>query len=499
MFLARDRLGIKPLHYAVLAGKSLVFGSEIKAILQDESVPRRVDFEALSQFLSFVYVPAPRTAFLDIKKLPPAHTLTCDRHGVRLREYWDVSYAYEEERSEDWYAEQLYDLLKETVRGHLLSDVPLGAFLSGGVDSSSIVGLMREVITGPLVTSSIGFAEEQYNELPHARLAANRFHSQHHEHTVAPEIEHLIPLLVWSFDEPYADSSAIPTYYVSKTAREHVTVTLSGDGGDELFAGYRRFEMERIEHRLRRSLGPCLRAFRLLSLLPANLHFTGRNSLESLLYPPDQACARKHYTIMYPTHRLQELLSPEFRDRLKGFHLAAEFHDYYRRARVRPGDWLSPALYVDMKTYLADDILTKVDRMSMAVSLETRPPLLDHKVVEFVARIPPRLKLTGNTRKYIFKKSMARLVPPEILARPKQGFSMPLPEWLPTRLRPITEDLLFGQTARSRGYFNKTEVERMWHELCAGRFDYSHHLWELMLIELWHRKYIDDSRPPCRD
>ncbi len=231
LFIARDRLGIKPLHYTVLGNKSLVFGSEIKAILQDEAVPRRVNPDALSEYISLLYVPDPGTMFDGIQKLPPAHALSCDRNGVRVRQYWDVDYNVNESLTEEQAAGQLFDLLKGTVKDHLLSDVPLGAFLSGGVDSSTIVGLMREVITGKLVTSSIGFEEEAYNELPYARQMAERFHSEHHEHVVHADIEHLFPLIVWSFDEPFADSSAIPTYYVSKTAREHVTVALSGDGG----------------------------------------------------------------------------------------------------------------------------------------------------------------------------------------------------------------------------------------------------------------------------
>jgi asparagine synthase (glutamine-hydrolysing) len=491
LFLARDRLGIKPLHYAVLDGKALVFGSEIKAVLQDAAVPRRVDLEALSQYLSFLYVPAPRTAFLDVKKLPPAHTLTCDRRGVHLREYWDVTYEYDESKPESWYAERLFDLLKGTVKDHLLSDVPLGAFLSGGVDSSSIVGLMREVITGPLVTSSIGFGEEEYNELPHARAMAERFQSQHHEKIVTAEIEHLIPRLIWSFDEPYADSSAVPTYYVSQTAREHVTVALSGDGGDELFAGYQRFVNEGRERRLR----PLNFLLQPVRRLPPDWKFTGRNSLENVTLPPEAACARKHYLFMYSEVRKRVLLSPEFGD----FDSAAQFREYYRRAKAPQADWLNRALYVDLKTYLVDDILTKVDRMSMAVSLEARPPLLDHKVVEFVATIPPALKLYDGVRKYILKKSMSRLVPAEILGRSKQGFRMPLREWLRSRLRPLAEELLLGQTARSRGYFHQPEIERMWREHLAGQRDYAHQLWELMLIELWHRKYIDDPRPPTKD
>jgi asparagine synthase (glutamine-hydrolysing) len=491
LFIARDRLGIKPLHFAVLGGKSLVFGSEIKAILQDETVPRSVNLDALSEYVSLLYVPDPATMFVGIQKLPPAHTISCDRNGVRLRKYWDVRYDINESLTEEQAAEQLFDLLKATVKDHLLSDVPLGAFLSGGVDSSAIVGFMQQVITGKLVTSSIGFEEETYNELPYARQMAERFHSEHHEHVVHPDIEHLFPLIVWSFDEPFADSSAIPTYYVSKTAREHVTVALSGDGGDELFAGYQRYELEQFEHRLRRSLGPLRFLGAAARMFPNGVKFKGRNTLESITRSPDDAYARKQFLYLFTEDAKRQLMArPETHD------YAAKFRDLYRNAPAAPDDWLNRALYVDLKTYLVDDILTKVDRMSMAVSLESRPPLLDHKVVEFVATLPPHLKLNGNQRKYIFKKAASRFVPPEILSRKKQGFRLPIAEWLRKELRETAEDLLLGPTATRRGYFQKPELEKLWNDHQSGRRDNAHQVWLLILLELWHRKYIDDSRPP---
>src|SRR5438093_1726850 len=311
LFIARDRVGIKPLHYIVVAGKSLIFGSEIKAVLQDESVPRQVNFDALSQYVSLLFVPAPDTMFAVIHKLPPAHTLTCDCSGVRLRQYWDVRYDVDESLTLETAAGKLSDLLRETVKEHLLSDVPLGAFLSGGVDSSTIVGLMQQVITGKLVTSSIGFEEEAYNELPYARQMAQRFGSEHHEHIVHADIEHMFPLIVWHFDEPFADSSAIPTYYVSKTAREHVTVALSGDGGDELFAGYQRYELEQFEHRLRR-FGPARFLGAPARLMP--FRFKGKNSLESLTRDPADAYARKHFLYLFTEEAKRQLMTRDVGD-----------------------------------------------------------------------------------------------------------------------------------------------------------------------------------------
>lgn len=490
LFIARDRLGIKPLHYTVAQGRSLVFGSEIKAILQDETVPRRVNFDALSQYVSLMFVPAPATMFAGIHKLPPAHTLTCDRNGLRIRKYWDVRYEVNESLTEEQAAGQLLDLLKQTVKDHLISDVPLGAFLSGGVDSSTVVGLMKQVITGKLVTCSIGFEEEHYNELPYARQMAARFGSEHHEHIVRADIEQMFPLIVWHFDEPFADSSAIPTYYVSKTARQHVTVALSGDGGDELFAGYQRYELEGFEQRLRRLLGPLRHLGAAARLMPFG--FKGKNSLESLTRDPDDAYARKHFLYLFTEQAKSRLMA-----RPDAPTYAEQFRELYRAAPAAADDWLNRALYVDLKLSLPDDMLTKVDRMSMAVSLEVRPPLLDHKFVEFVASLPPRFKIAGAERKRVFKKSAAQLLPPEILSRKKQGFRLPIAEWLRGALRDTAGELLLGKTATQRGYFNKPELERLWQDHQSGRADKAHQIWLLMLLELWHRKYIDDSRPPA--
>ena len=321
---------------------------------------------------------------------------------------------------------------------------------------------------------------------------AQRFGSEHHEHIVHADIEHMFPLIVWSFDEPFADSSAIPTYYVSKTAREHVTVALSGDGGDELFAGYQRYELEQLEHRLRRTLGPLRVLGAAAQLVPGDVKFKGKNSLESIARDPADAYARKHYLYLFTEDGKRQLMArPDTHD------YAAKFRELYRNAPAN--DWLNRALYVDLKTYLVDDILTKVDRMSMAVSLETRPPLLDHKVVEFVATLPSRFKLNGTERKYIFKKTASRLVPGEILSRKKQGFRLPIAEWLRKELRTIAGDLLLGKTATARGYFHKPALEKLWADHQSCRRDNAHRIWLLILLELWHRKYIDDPRPPTKD
>ncbi len=494
LFLSRDRLGIKPLHYAVPRGASLVFGSEIKAVLQDESVRRTVNREALEQYLGLLYVPAPATMFSGIQKLPAGHMLRCNRHGVQIRRYWDLSYRVNEELTEAAATEQFAALLRETVRSHLLSDVPLGAFLSGGLDSSAVVAFMKQVMRGQLVTLSIGFRESEYNELPYARAVAGAVGSVHHERIVDSDINDLLPRLVWAFDEPFADSSAVPTYHVSQQAREHVTVALSGDGGDELFAGYRRHAVEGQEQQWRNRLGPLRHAAGIVRHLPADWKFTGRYSLECLGMDAASAYARKHTNyVMPPVARSQLLVETSAADPV------SSHRELYRQAPAAPGDWLNRSLYVDMKTYLVDDILTKVDRMSMAVSLETRPPLLDHKLVEFVATLPPHLKLHRGTSKYLLRQVAAPHVPAAVLSRHKQGFRLPVADWMRDPLRPLAGDLLFGPTARSRGYFRPAAVQAIWDQHQSSQRDHAHRLWLLMMWELWHRKYIDAATAPTAE
>ena len=489
LFLARDRAGKKPLYYTLTARGTLVFGSELKSLLEHPEVVREIDLEALDAYLTFGYVPDPLSIFRGIHKLPPGHHLTFKDGRIRVESYWDFTYEPTEARREEDYIEELLALLEESVRLRLVADVPLGAFLSGGVDSSTIVGLMARNTSRPVKTFSIGFSEDSYDELRFARIAAREFATDHHEFVVTPEVCHCIDELAWHLDEPFADSSAIPTYAVSKMARAHVTVALSGDGGDELFAGYTRYQIERSRAAFER----VPRVLRQNLMRPLSRHLPhgawGRNYLHNVSLDP---VARYLDSISY-LNGLNKLAlyTEDFRARLDGNagRPAKLFSDY--AARVRTGEPLDTLLYLDSKTYLPGDILTKVDRMSMAASLEARVPLLDHKLIEFVTRIPASFKMRGLETKHIFKRAVRGLVPDAILDRPKQGFGLPIQKWINQELRQYIRDVLFDARTRSRGYFNQTHVELLYDEHDRGRRDNATHLWTLFMLELWHRTFFD--------
>jgi asparagine synthase (glutamine-hydrolysing) len=494
LFVARDRVGKKPLYYTLTHGGTLVFGSELKSLLEHPEVGREINPEALDAYLTFGYVPDPLSIFEGVHKLPPGHRLTFSEGRVAVEEYWDFRYepARERRREED-YLEELRALLEEAVRVRLVADVPLGAFLSGGVDSSTVVGLMARASSRPVKTFSIGFNEDSYSELKYARVTAKQFGTEHHEFVVTPDICHVVDELAWHFDEPFADSSAIPTYMVSKLAREHVTVALSGDGGDELFAGYTRYVVDRRRGGFARLPRPLRRG--LLAPLSRNLPHgaRGRNFLHNVALDPLERYIDSVSTFTSLTR--PELYTGDFRRQLGAAEGAApaRFRDY--AARVRTGDAVDPLLYLDSKTYLPGDILTKVDRMSMAVSLEARVPLLDHKLIEFVTRIPSSLKLKGLATKHIFKRAVRGLVPDEILDRPKQGFGVPIPQWINSQLRGRIRETLTDARARGRGLFEPAYVRLLLDEHERGRRDHSAQLWSLFMLELWQRTFTDGPRP----
>lgn len=494
LLLARDRLGKKPLYY-LWDGNRLVFASEIKAILQCDAVKKDIDLEALDDFLSYLYVPSPKSIYKSIRKLPPGHLAVYTPDKFEIRQYWDVNFADLENKNEMYYVEKSDELIKECVKKRLMSDVPLGAFLSGGIDSSAIVAFMSEVSTAPITTLSIGFKENLFNEINFARMVAAQYKTDHYEQFVVPKALDILDTLVWHFDEPFADSSAIPTYYVSKIAKEHVTVVLSGDGGDENFAGYqRRYWFTRTEDFWRRTLpqfiregviNPLAEIYPKSNRLPQFLR--GKAFLRNLSMPLERA----HFNTMsvFNGEMKKRLYALEFKRKLNGYDSFSVFKQHFAHAQT--SDPVSKVQYVDMKTFLADDILVKVDRMSMANSLETRAPLLDHKLVEFVATIPSHLKLKGRTAKYIFKKCLEKRLPDKILNRKKMGFAVPLGLWLKTDLKPLICEVLFSAKAKKRGYFQYDFIEKMWHQHLTGSQDFTHHLWALLILEMWHRKFID--------
>ncbi|HET9909626.1 MAG TPA: asparagine synthase (glutamine-hydrolyzing) [Anaerolineales bacterium] len=499
LFLARDREGKKPLFYAQLADR-LLFGSEIKTILQDPDFHPSPNLEAIHLYLAYQSVPAPYSAFEGIKKLPPAHTLLYKNGRVKLRRYWKLS--YKEKRvirtpqDEIRLQEEIIDRLREAVRIRLMSDVPLGAFLSGGIDSSIIVALMAELMDQPVKTFSIGFTHEEYNELPYARQVAERYGTEHHEFVVTPDAQAIFPELVWHYNEPFADSSAIPTYYVSKLAREFVTVILSGDGGDENFAGYPRYQNtgdyalngtpQTLFHRL----------FRLNGMAQGFVN-QGSSWYKTFtrLKDLDQQKLLYYYRITHFHEQYQsKLYTQDFWKKLNGVSTVDWMLDIYRQSDAH--NFLDATLDLDLRLYLPDTLMTKTDIASMAHSLEARAPMLDHEFLEFVASIPPELKLKNGTEsKYIFKKAVEPYLPHEVIYRKKMGFGVPIDHWFRHELRDMVRDTLLSQRAMQRGYFQRDYIEQILDRHQSGGESWQYMIWNLLMLELWHLMFIDQTMP----
>lgn len=492
LFLARDHTGIKPLYYYFRNGR-FIFASELKAILACPGVAREIDPCGLCDYLTYEFIPSPRTILKGIAKLPPAHSLTLEEGRLDITPYWDLDYrpvpACEEEL-----AGQLVHLLRESVRSQLVSDVPLGAFLSGGLDSSTVVALMSQVAGGPVRTFSIGFEDKSYDELSYAREVAARFGTRHEEFIIRPDAVSLVEKLVYHLDDPIADFSVFPTYLVSAMARKHVTVALTGDGGDEIFAGYDTY----LAQRMATSFGGALRLLGrwpfadLAAALPPAARKKGavnrlKRFAEGMSLPGDLGHFR--WMIFFSEEGRRGLFADEFLDALGG----ERPYDAIRRhcSRVPGAGEVNRGLYVDLKTYLTDNCLVKVDRMSMACSLEVRVPLLDHKVLEFMATVPPELKLRGMTGKYLLRKAVAPLLPPRIARRGKEGFSIPMKNWLRDELNPMMRELLSERSVKERGYFRPAAVARLVREHLDGREDHAHRLWAMMLFEQWARIFVD--------
>jgi asparagine synthase (glutamine-hydrolysing) len=481
LYLARDRLGKKPLYYAEHDNR-FFFGSELKTILEVPGFPRDIDVEALSDFLSTLYIPAPKSIFRAARKLPQAHYAVVTRDKTIIRPYWDLRFNPVREGDAESFGPAIVESLREAVKMRMMSEVPLGAFLSGGIDSSAVVALMAGVSDTPVKTSSISFSVAEYDESSYARKIAELFETDHHEYQVTPEAVPIIEKLAWHYDEPFADSSAVPTYYVSKTARETVTVALSGDGGDENFAGYRRYWFDHRENMARRFVPAALRpsVFGTLSRVSPR----GKKFFKKLALDPVDAYA-DHMCAFNDTDKLA-LLQPSVVEALGGYRTVDLFRDTYNRADAP--DHLSRLLYLDIKTYLAEDILVKVDRASMAVSLEVRCPVLDHVFMENAAQIPSGLKFKGGEKKYVFKKALEPILPHDILYRPKMGFGVPLPEWLRGELKDYARDLVLDGEA-TRLFLQRPFVERVWNEHQGKAEDHAGPLWRLMMLNLWYRRF----------
>jgi len=488
LFLARDRLGIKPL-FVHESPSGVVFGSELKAVLTAPWVPFEWDLEAIDSFLTYEYVPAPQTIVAGIKKFPTATTAAYSADGRKqTRRYWRLE-AGSESADARVAASRLRELLADSVGLRLLADVPVGLFLSGGLDSTTLAALASRASAAPVETFTIGFEDASYDEREYARIAARHFGTHHFERTVEPAVVELAERLAWSLDEPFADVSTFPTYLVSAHARESVTVALSGDGGDELFAGYDQYRADQWASRLRRATAgrPWQVVDALLERIPPTEKKKGavnfaKRFVEGLRYPADLEHAR--WWIFTGPRERQALLSRSLRERLSD-------HDplEHYRSRLREGEaagfrGLQRQLYADITGYLPDDILTKVDRMSMAVSLEARVPFLDHRVVEHAMTIPGEWKLRRGESKWILKRALGELLPPTILNRRKQGFSMPMKNWLRGPLEPLLREMTTPDRVRERGWFEGAEVERLRSEHLAGVANHAHRLWCLISLEL---------------
>ncbi|MGH9769790.1 MAG: asparagine synthase (glutamine-hydrolyzing) [Blastocatellia bacterium] len=501
LFLARDRVGKKPLFYAQF-GDRFLFASELQGILADKEVPREVDPQAIDAYLGYGYVPAPQTAFKGIYKLPPAHYLTLDLKPdgfeKRVERYWSLDYEPKLRIGEDEAREALREKMIEAVRLRMISDVPLGAFLSGGIDSSIVVGLMAKLSGAKVKTFSIGFNEAAYDETGHARRIAERWETDHHEFIVEPDALSILPKLVRHYGEPYADSSAIPTFYVAQMTRRHVTVALNGDGGDESFAGYERYLANYLAERMQSVPGVAMAARALGRIIPDSINPKSRvRQARRFLAVASRPMAERYprWLKMFQDEAKPRLYSPEFSGLLNG-HAGESLNSLFAggsrglRESDLPPDPVDAAMAIDVVSYLPYDLLVKVDITSMANSLEARSPFLDHEVMEFAARLPVEIKFRGRRLKHLLKRAFADLLPPENVNRRKMGFGVPVGQWFRGPLRELLQDALLSQQSLARGYFREPEVRRLIEEHLERRADHSFPLWNLLMLELWHREFL---------
>lgn len=503
LILARDRLGKKPLYYRH-AGRTLLFASEIKALLAHPGTPRAIDPDAIEGFLAFQYVPPPLTMFHGIRQLPPGHCLLFDGQGLRVERWWKPAPSILEDMDvlnrRDDLEQEVFSCLFASVKRRMVADVPVGTFLSGGLDSSIVTGLATLATSERVRTFSIGFEEDDFNELPHARRVAEHFKTDHHEFLVRPDAVALLPTLVWHYDQPFADSSAIPTWYLARMTREKVKVVLTGDAGDECFLGYPRYAAGRMAARLdvlpawlRRGLGWLARGL-LTPFLSAETRSRKRFRVLSSLHLPAWRRYLEWISVFDADARRRLLVQPPSRDAAL---FAGGLRDGFLHAPMADAE--GRAAFADLLTYLPGDLLTKVDVATMAHGLEARCPFLDPEVVGLALAIPSAFKSDGLEGKRILKDAFASLLPPETLARGKQGFGVPLAKWFRGPLRGMVSDLLLDVRARQRGIFDPQIVERVLAEHLSGRADHSHPLWSLLVFEVWHRVFIDQTLTPARD
>ena len=493
LFLARDRVGKKPLLYAQIEG-DLVFGSEFSSLLLHPQISRDVNLEALDHYLSFMCIPAPMTAYRAIRKLEPGNWLRWRKGEVTTERYWKPDFSKKLKIDEQEAGDQTVEILRDAVRCRLMSEVPLGAFLSGGIDSSAVVALMSQESSERIKTFSIGFDEQDFSELHHARRVAEHVGADHHEFVVRPDAVEVLPLLVEHYGEPYADSSAVPTYYVARETRKHVTVALNGDGGDESFAGYERYAAMQLAERYRK-LPSFLRESviqEVVARVPASELGRGRvkafkRFVQAASLPKVDRYMRWMST--FNSDLKTSLYSDSFRQELRGNQPVDLLRPWF--AHVNGSGIVDAALQADIMTYLPNDLLVKVDIATMAVSLEARSPFLDHHLIEFAASLPEKFKLRGLTTKYLLKKILRKLLPSENLSRRKMGFGVPIGHWFRGTMQPFLREVLLAERAVSRGLFKPEVVRSLIDQHARSERDHSHQLWTFLMLELWFQRFID--------
>jgi len=492
LLAARDRLGEKPFYYRKTP-QSLLFASSITAIIADPDVSVEPDFVAIDSYLTHQYTPSPSTAFAGISKLPPGHYLRCDSKGnLEIERYWSPPLSGKTSAAEEEIVEELQRRLRESVQLRLIADVPLGVFLSGGVDSGSVAALMAMESSRPVQTFSIGFEDEAFNELPYARLVADKYGTEHHELVLRPAAADILPLLVKHYGEPFADSSAIPTYYVSRSAREHITVALSGDGGDESFSGYEhyrdtaRWEMvDFVPLPIRSTIARAM-ATGLESLPYGN--FTSKLIRGWRMFGSSLPDRYQTKLAVVKEQEKRECYTPRMLSLLNGRNSRGHLLDLPWDTSMDSWDWMARH---DQSYYLPDCLMVKTDVASMANSLEVRCPLLDHELVEFAATIPSALKRDRNSGKKIFRRAVQGLLPREVLQKRKTGFAVPLAKWFRTDLAGILREVLLGDITVKRGLFHQSFLKRMIEEQTQQKRDWSNRLWAFLFLELWFREYVD--------
>lgn len=491
LFLARDRIGKKPLYY-YKSNNDIVFSSELKSMLTLPDIPRNIRTDAVYDFFAYQYIPDPKTIFENIFKLEPGHYLEISETDFKKTKYWDISFANTSSHDETQIRKELQELLNKCTKNRMISDVPLGAFLSGGVDSSGIVAMMSNNSETAVTTCSIGFDNEKFNETEFARTVAELYHTNHHELMVHQNVKDSLEKIVSFFDEPFGDPSLVPTYYVSELARQKVTVAIAGDGGDEIFAGYQKYTTDYIENNLRK-LFPAFIRTTLFSPLASFLDKfnntyckKGSSLLTSLSLDPAMGFYVSNSQI---SDRLwEEIITDDTKSMLGSYHPSQITTDYYHRCDGK--DHLSKILYTDMKSYLPGSILVKVDRMSMANSLEVRAPILDYELIEFAATIPSGLKYNHGEKKYILKEAFKDSLPDDILYRKKMGFSVPLANWLRTELKHLAEQKILGSSGGLSDYFRMDIIRKMWEQHQSEERDLSIPLWSMLMFQMWWDNYI---------